>query len=40
VGAKQTNQWLKFSYGGRDVYFPWAWAQLDGDDNLGLIPGC
>jgi hypothetical protein len=39
-GAKQTNQWLKFSYGGRDVYFPWAWAQLDGGDNLGLIPGC
>jgi hypothetical protein len=40
VGAKHTNQWLKFSYGGRDVYFPWAWAQLDGDDNLGLIPSC
>ena len=39
-GAKKSNEWLKFSYGGRDVYFPWAWARLDGGDNLGLIPRC
>jgi hypothetical protein len=39
-GAKQSNQWLRFSYGGSDVYFPWAWARLDGGDNINMIRAC
>ena len=39
-GAKKSDQWVRFNYRGADVYFPLAWATLDGGDNLGLIPGC
>jgi hypothetical protein len=39
-GAKQSNQWLRFTYGGANVYFPFAWARLDGGDNINMIPGC
>jgi len=39
-GAKRSDQWLRFSYGGSSVYFPWAWARLDGGDSIGMIPAC
>jgi len=39
-GAKESDQWLRFSYGGSNVYFPWAWARLDGGDDIGMIPSC
>jgi hypothetical protein len=39
-GAKESSQWLRFSYGGSDVYFPFAWARMDGGDNINLIPPC
>jgi Fibronectin type III domain len=39
-GAKNSNQWLRFSYSGGNNYFPFAWARLDGGDNLGMIPAC
>jgi hypothetical protein len=39
-GAKKTDVWMRFSYGGSNVYFPWAWARLDGGDDVGMIPAC
>jgi hypothetical protein len=38
-GGKNSDQWLRFQHGGT-AYFPWAWASLDGGDNLGRIPRC
>ena len=38
-GGKQSNLWLRLQYNGT-AYFPWAFAVLDGGDNLGLIPPC
>jgi Fibronectin type III domain len=39
-GGKNTSTWLRLSYRGQIAYFPWAWARLDGGDNIGNIPGC
>lgn len=39
-GAKNSTEWLRFSYRGVTAYFPWAWARLDGGDNLTMIPHC
>lgn len=39
-GAKESSQWLRFTYGGGDAYFPYAWTTLDGGDNINMIPGC
>ena len=39
-GAKHSTEWIRFRYGSADVYFPWAWARLDGGDRLGMIPHC
>ncbi len=38
-GGKSTDQWVRFQHSGT-AYFPWAWAVLDGGDNLGMIPQC
>jgi len=38
-GGKNTNVWIRFQHGGT-AYFPWAWASLDGGDNLGALPDC
>jgi hypothetical protein len=38
-GGKNTDQWVRFQHNGT-AYFPWAWAVLDGGDNLGMIPPC
>jgi hypothetical protein len=38
-GGKQTSTWLGVMYNGRLAYFPWAWAYLDGGDNVNMIPG-
>jgi hypothetical protein len=39
-GGKNTSVWLRLSYNGQTAYFPWAWATLDGGDNLGNVPVC
>jgi hypothetical protein len=38
-GGKRTDQWVRFQHAGT-AYFPWAWAVLDGGDNIGMIPAC
>ncbi len=39
-GAKVSNKWIRFPRGGSNVYFPFAWARLDGGDRLATIPPC
>jgi hypothetical protein len=39
-GGKNTAIWLRLTYNGGTAYFPWAWASLDGGDNIGNIPAC
>ena len=39
-GGKNTAQWLRLTYQGNKAYFPWAWADLDGGDDLANIPNC
>jgi hypothetical protein len=39
-GGKNSSQWLRFDYRGGNAYFPFAWARLDGGDNINSIPGC
>jgi hypothetical protein len=34
------NIWLKTTYNGKTAYFPWVWTNLDGGDNINLLPGC
>lgn len=38
-GGKRTDWWLRFDHSGT-AYFPWAWAVLDGGDNLSQLPTC
>ena len=39
-GGRKTNQWLRLTYGGATAWFPFAWANTDGGNNLGLIRDC
>jgi hypothetical protein len=39
-GGKSSPQWLRLTYNGNKAYFPWAWATLDGGDDLANIPNC
>nr|WP_281939326.1 fibronectin type III domain-containing protein [Micromonospora sp. AKA38] len=36
---KQSNWWIQVDYKGR-TYIPWAWLNLEGGDNLNLLPAC
>ncbi|MFI2714257.1 fibronectin type III domain-containing protein [Micromonospora sp. NPDC018662] len=36
---KQSNWWIQVAYEGR-TYIPWAWLNLEGGDNLNLLPTC
>jgi Fibronectin type III domain len=38
-GGKQDNRWIRIRFGG-DNYIPFAWFQLDGGDNPGMLPHC
>jgi hypothetical protein len=38
-GAKNSIVWIRFMRSGKKLYFPWAWASLDGGDNFNMIPG-
>jgi hypothetical protein len=38
-GMKQDNRWIRFQKNGT-AYFPWAWAYLDGGDNINRLPAC
>src|SRR5690606_12775207 len=39
-GGRDTNQWLRLRYQGATAWFPHAWANTDGGNNLGLLPDC
>lgn len=36
---KQSTWWIQVDYKGR-TYIPWAWLNLEGGDNLNLLPAC
>jgi len=37
----RNNYWIKTVYGGNDpAWFPWVWTQLDGGDNISVLPQC
>ncbi|MFG2167088.1 fibronectin type III domain-containing protein [Micromonospora chersina] len=36
---KQSTWWVQVEYSGRN-YIPWAWLNLEGGDNLNLLPTC
>jgi len=38
-GGKQSRWWVRIEHRGT-AYFPWAWAQLDGGDDLAKLPNC
>ncbi len=39
-GGRNSNQWLRLTYQGRTAYFPFAWANTDGGNNVALLPRC
>ncbi len=39
-GGKQNNKWLGYTYDGKRTYLPWAWAKLDGGDDITMLPAC
>ncbi|MFE9690822.1 fibronectin type III domain-containing protein [Micromonospora sp. NPDC005806] len=36
---KQSSWWVQVEYSGRN-YIPWAWLNLEGGDNINLLPTC
>ncbi|WP_239542468.1 fibronectin type III domain-containing protein [Micromonospora terminaliae] len=36
---KQSTWWVQVEYSGRN-YIPWAWLNLEGGDNINLLPTC
>nr|WP_231921499.1 fibronectin type III domain-containing protein [Micromonospora auratinigra] len=36
---KRSTWWVQVEYSGKN-YIPWAWLNLDGGDNLNLLPTC
>jgi hypothetical protein len=39
-GGRNSSQWLRFTFQGSTAYFPFAWVNTDGGNNLALIPDC
>ncbi len=39
-GGHNSSEWLRLTYKGKTAYFPFAWVNTDGANNLGLIPAC
>jgi hypothetical protein len=38
--ANPSSEWLRLTYKGKAAYFPFAWVNTDGGNNIGLLPGC
>ena len=36
---KQSTWWVQVDYKGK-TYIPWAWLNLEGGDDLGVLPAC
>ncbi|WP_239098607.1 fibronectin type III domain-containing protein [Micromonospora qiuiae] len=36
---KQSTWWVRVEYNGRN-YIPWAWLNLEGGDNINVLPTC
>ncbi|WBB50225.1 fibronectin type III domain-containing protein [Verrucosispora sp. WMMA2044] len=36
---KQSTWWVQVEYGGRN-YIPWAWLNLEGGDDINVLPTC
>lgn len=36
---KQSTWWVRVAYEGRN-YIPWAWLNLEGGDNINVLPNC
>ncbi|MEH1098441.1 fibronectin type III domain-containing protein [Micromonospora sp. CPCC 205561] len=36
---KQSTWWVQVAYGGRN-YIPWAWLNLEGGDDIDVLPTC
>lgn len=36
---KQSTWWVQVAYSGKN-YIPWAWLNLEGGDNINLLPTC
>ena len=36
---KQSTWWIQVDYKGKN-YIPWAWLNLDGGDDLDVLPTC
>ena len=39
-GGRNSNQWLRLIYKGKTAYFPFAWVNTDGGNNISLIRPC
>jgi hypothetical protein len=39
-GGRVSTQWLRLTYQGRTAYFPFAWVNTDGGNNVNLIAPC
>ena len=36
---KKSTWWVRVDYKGKN-YIPWAWLNLEGGDNLSILPTC
>ena len=37
---KRSTTWIQVAYGGKKPYIPWAWLNLEGGDDLSILPAC
>ncbi|MFC7550727.1 fibronectin type III domain-containing protein [Plantactinospora sp. GCM10030261] len=37
---KRSTWWIRIKWGSGTAYIPWAWLNLDGGDNLNVLPNC
>src|SRR5262249_45794009 len=37
---KRSTWWIRVDFDGGQSYIPWAWLNLEGGDNINLLPNC
>ncbi|WP_244200176.1 fibronectin type III domain-containing protein [Micromonospora arborensis] len=37
---KRSTWWVQVNFGGGKYYIPWAWLNLEGGDNINVLPTC
>lgn len=37
---KRSTWWVQVDFNGKKNYIPWAWLNLEGGDNINVLPTC